>query len=456
MKTSSILETFLSDILDNASSQTDQAEIFHLDINDFSGSYRAGQLREMSESQNSGICLRIIKDGKIAQASTSNMDTTSELITRALELVKYGEPVDFSFPASSSCEKKTNQDPIDIKTGMKKIVDSGKIIVEKFKEYDSQIVVHAGGDLSRTTIQILNSHGIKMGYSRMNSSIAAIGILASEGNILQSYALEFGKDFCQSPDALADKVINMFKIGRNNIPFKGGTMPILFTPKALSDILAAFGSGISGSSVSKGISPLVGKLNEKILNERISILDDGLADEGTASQPFDDEGVPSQTKYMIKNGVLKNYLLDLKTAAKLGMEPNGSGFRYAALIKSRSYTALPGPSFTNLIIPAGKRISDDILASTKRILLIDSLTGVLLGNLINGDWSGNVEFGILYEHGEPVGRIKNAMTGGNFYKNFDQQFGEFSSDREWVSGFGGSSGSSLLPYTLINDMNIST
>ncbi|HPQ39258.1 MAG TPA: metallopeptidase TldD-related protein, partial [bacterium] len=240
-----------------------------------------------------------------------------------------------------------------------------------------------------------------------------------------------------------------------NVPFSGGAIPIVLTPLALADIFAAFGAGISGSAVSKGMSPLTGKIGEQIMDPSINIIDDALYPLATGTQAIDDEGIPCRRKYLIENGVLKNYVMDLNSAAKLAMEPGGNGFRYTALIKSRSYAATPGPAFTNLMMPAGERSYRDILASAPRMLLIDQLTGVLLGNLINGDWSGNIEYGILFENGEPVGRVKNAMTGGNFYHMFKNMVVESSAERRWVAGFGGGAGSSLFPYVLFDGMQVS-
>jgi len=189
-------------------------------------------------------------------------------------------------------------------------------------------------------------------------------------------------------------------------------------------------------------------IGELLFNEKISIVDDGLFPLATGSQIVDDEGIPCRRTYLVEKGVLKNYILDLNSAAKLNMEPSGNGFRYTPLIKSRSYAAAPNPAFTNLLLPAGDRSFKDILKSADQMLLIDQLTGVLLGNLINGDWSGNIEYGILFEKGQPKGRIKNAMTGGNFYTMFKSMYAESSLEREWVSGFGGGAGSSYFPYTL--------
>lgn len=445
--------TLLKKVLDKASAVADQAEVFNLESNDLGIGFRNGVLREMEESQDAGCCLRVLHNGRMAQVTTSNMDRALEMVDRAMELVPFGQKVSFTFPEPSDLSELESAEAPD--RDLDHMVDQSRQMIETLVDYDDSMMPNASSNISRIDVTILNSNGIESNYSRHTQSLATVAILAEEGNILSTYRFYMGQKGCDDPRAIAMEVIDLIKMGRTNVPFSGGAIPILLTPHALADVFAAFGAGISGSAVAKGMSPLTGKIGEPIMHESINIIDDGLYPFATGSQVIDDEGIPCRRKHLVENGVLKNYLLDLNSAAKLGMEPGGNGFRYTALIKSRSYAASPGPAFTNLLIPAGERSYRDILASAPRMLLIDQLTGVLLGNLINGDWSGNIEYGILFENGEPVGRIKNAMTGGNFYNMFKSMVVESSSERKWVSGFGGGAGSSYFPYVLFDGLQVS-
>lgn len=443
----------LKTVLDKAMDKADQAEIFSLESGHISVDFRNGVLREMSESQDAGFCLRVIKDNRIAQATTSNMDKALEVVDQAMELVPFGQQVSFSFPKPSSYPVLETA-PVE-KPNMDLLLDQSRTIIDKITAYDSSLMSNAGSGADTIAVTILNSNGVDVRYERQTYSTAAVAIMAEEGNILTTYRYDMGQTPSSNPEALADKVIDLLSMGRKNVPFNGNTLPIVFTPLALADIFSAFGAGISGSTVAKGMSPLTGKIGEQLLNEKITIEDNALYPLASGSQIVDDEGVPCRQSYLVEKGILKNYLLDLYSASKLNMTPTGNGFRYTSLIKSRSYAAAPGPAFTNLILPAGERGLDEILKSTPRLLLIDQLTGVLLGNLINGDWSGNIEYGILFEKGRPLGRIKNAMTGGNFYSMFKKSYGESSAEREWVSGFGGGAGSSYLPYILFDGLKVS-
>ncbi len=446
-------DKLLRSVLNRAANEAGQAEIFSLESGSLSIGFRNGVLREMEESQDSGFCLRIIKDGRIAQVTTSNMDMAMNTVNQALDLLPYGEQVTFSFPGASSLpEMKTGSAP---NRDLDHMVHQSRVIIDRVRKADPTLVASAGSDIVTIRVGIMNSNGVDAHYERNTQTVSSVAILAEEGNILTTYRFYMGQEGCSDPEKLAEDVIELVSMGRKNVPFEGGTIPILFTPHAMADIFAAFGAGISGSAVAKGMSPLTGKIGQLVLNEKISIVDDGLYPLATGSQIVDDEGIPCRQTYLVENGILKNYLLDLSSAAKLNMKPTGNGFRYTPLIKNRSYAAIPGPAFTNLFLPPGSRSSRDILSSAPKMLLIDQLTGVLLGNLINGDWSGNIEYGILFENGKPSGRIKNAMTGSNFYTMFKNNYCESSSEREWVSGFGGGAGSSLFPYILFDGLTVS-
>ena len=443
----------LKTVLDKAMTKADQAEVFSLESGHISVGFRNGVLREMGESQDAGFCLRIIKDNRIAQATTSNMDKALDVVDQAMELVPFGKQISFSFPNPAPYPT-VEISPVQ-KPNMDELLERSRIIIDKITAYDSTLMSNAGSGADTIAVTVMNSNGVDVRYERQTHSSAAIAILAEEGNILTTYRYDMGQTPSADPGALADKVIDLLSMGRKNVPFTGGSLPIVFTPLAMADIFSAFGAGISGSAVAKGMSPLTGKIGEQLLNEKITIENNALYPLAAGSQMVDDEGVPCRQNFLVQNGVLKNYLLDLYSAAKLNLPPTGNGFRYTSLIKSRSYAAAPSPAFTNLILPAGERTLDDILNSAPRLLLIDQLTGVLLGNLINGDWSGNIEYGILFENGRPLGRIKNAMTGGNFYSMFKNFYGESSAEREWVSGFGGGAGSSYLPYTVFDGLKVS-
>jgi len=69
----------------------------------------------------------------------------------------------------------------------------------------------------------------------------------------------------------------------------------------------------------------------------------------------------------------------------------------------------------------------------KEGLIVEQLIGADQGNLIGGDFSGNVLLGYKVENGEVVGRIKDTMVSGNIYQVLKQSLG-IGNKARWVDG----------------------
>ena len=67
-------------------------------------------------------------------------------------------------------------------------------------------------------------------------------------------------------------------------------------------------------------------------------------------------------------------------------------------------------------------------------LLVEQLIGASQGNVLNGDFSGNVLLGYKIQNGEIVGRVKDTMVSGNVYQML-KQVEAIGSDARWVEGF---------------------
>jgi PmbA protein len=67
-------------------------------------------------------------------------------------------------------------------------------------------------------------------------------------------------------------------------------------------------------------------------------------------------------------------------------------------------------------------------------LVVEQLMGATQGNVLGGDFSGNVLLGFKVENGKIVGRVKDTMVSGNIY-NLLKQVGAIGSDTRWIGGF---------------------
>ena len=86
------------------------------------------------------------------------------------------------------------------------------------------------------------------------------------------------------------------------------------------------------------------------------------------------------------------------------------------------------------VITPGKTTFNDMLRDIKEGLVIEQLMGAEQGNLLGGDFSGNVLLGYKVENGEIVGRVKDTMVSGNVYRLLKDIAG-IGSEPEWVGSF---------------------
>ena len=146
------------------------------------------------------------------------------------------------------------------------------------------------------------------------------------------------------------------------------------------------------------MGPLVEKVGEKILDERISLVDDPHYAGAILSCPFDDEGTPTRRTPLVEKGVFRHFLTDLNAASKIGVTPTGHGFRERILEKEKTYGASPNPDVSNLVLEPGDMTVPGMRGETGTAVEIHHITGILLGDMTNGDFSGNLELAFKVEN----------------------------------------------------------
>jgi len=177
--------------------------------------------------------------------------------------------------------------------------------------------------------------------------------------------------------------------------------------------------------VLKGASPIGNRLGQLVFDEKLWLWDDQTLAYRPQSRPCDDEGIPSQRTPLIQQGTVTNFLYDLQTAALAHTQSTGNG--------SRERGGLPTPSPSAFIIKPGNTTFDEMVSDIKEGLVIEQLMGAEQGNILGGDFSGNVLLGYKVESGRIVGRVKDTMVSGNVYQLL-KQITAIGSDAKWVGG----------------------
>ena len=74
------------------------------------------------------------------------------------------------------------------------------------------------------------------------------------------------------------------------------------------------------------------------------------------------------------------------------------------------------PAASALVIHTGEATFDEMVRDIPQGLVIEQLMGAEQGNVLGGDFSGNVLLGYKIENGKITGRVKNTMVSGNVYQ----------------------------------------
>ncbi|MBO7536644.1 MAG: TldD/PmbA family protein, partial [Bacilli bacterium] len=139
--------------------------------------------------------------------------------------------------------------------------------------------------------------------------------------------------------------------------------------------------------------------------------------------PFDSEGVACYTKDLVKDGVFKGLIHNLKTAKAFGTTSTGN----ASNTSVRGY---------NTYIAPGKKSKEELLADLGNGLLITDFDGLHAGvNPISGDFNLKCA-GFVIENGKIVRPVTLIVMAGNFYKMLNDNIFEIGSDLTFSRGIG--------------------
>jgi PmbA protein len=432
----SIIET----ILEKAKKRCDCAEAYHFTSETTGCVWAADKLKLAETRETSGIALRVLKDGKIGFFASSKIDDPDKIVDTACELAPYGSSFAGEFPKTFK--------PVDVdffheptaKAGADRLIEAGNRMVSKAKAAHSEAIYEGKLDRSVVHCTVANSHGARADFRKTIFGGMLWGSVTREGDVLNVF--EFGRynHFDDQPDKFADETIRKLKDAANIVKLPAGEYPCILTPDGM-EIFGVLETALNARAVLKDLSPFKDKVGEKILDERVSLVDDGLHDDMPGSQPVDDEGVTSQRTVLVHSGVLKGFIHDLHTSAKMGVAPTGNGMR-------AGLGAGPRAAFTTLAIEPGSKTLKEMISGIKKGVIVDSVMGAHQASAFSGDYSVNIGLGFVIEDGRIIGRVKDAMLAGNVFRMLREQITEIGSEPKYVG--------ILFPPILFDRMTIST
>ena len=263
---------------------------------------------------------------------------------------------------------------------------------------------------SRYEKWLRNTKGLDMKENKSHIYAYAIAV-AKEGNDTRTgIGLSTGDSFSSiSYQNIADDAVNqaLGMLGAKAIP--SVKCPVIFENKAFASFLSQFTNHFSAEQVQKKLSGLVDKLETSIGSKYVNITDNPHIKEGLNSTAFDDEGVATYVKPLVKNGVLKTYLYNLQTAEKDKVKSTGNAAKssYKGSVEIAPINFCLEPSEISLI---------NLLKQNDYGVFITELQGLHAGiNSISGDFSLQCH-GYLIEKGDLTKPVSQITVSGNFFE----------------------------------------
>jgi PmbA protein len=429
------------DILKQLLTQAEQVEVLNLKSESTTVEYEANQLKTSKVEQTQGVAVRVVRKGRLGFAASSDERAVNKLMANALESAAYGDEIPIHFPEPKPAPEVVTYDSRLAEFPIPRLVEIGQEILDLILPVDPEARINISLNRGVNEMTLRNQAGADISFRRSPLSIAADISTIHGDDILILFDMIgttiWDDNYLEFAHRLAEKLAMAKKL----TTIRSGHMPVLFSPTGALVLGLPLMSGLSGKSVFTGISPMIGKVGEKLFDSKINIIDDATIDGRFGSAPYDAEGVVHQRNAFIEKGVLNGFYYDLKTAAMSGVESTGNG--------DRGLFGPPNPSLTNLMIGAGETQLADLIAGIDEGLLIEDVLGLGQGNIISGAFSNPVSLGFKIEKGEIVGRVKDVSIAGNVYEVL-KDVTALSQETQWVY-------SNLnTPYILIADMNVVT
>ena len=409
----------------------EEAELYIGESFSLSFSLFHSEVDNYSSNKSMTILARGIINGKFG---TATCDSWSNEHAKYLvnEIVQNAKVIENEDPAvifeGSPKYKKINTfnrelESISIDEKMKKLYELEAAI----KGGDPRVIEVGGVEYSESaeSVTIMNSKGLKLAQ-KSNYFVYVGQAVAKEGTQVKSgYELFLDNDFSKLDiQKLAKEVVENTVNQLGGEACESNTYKAVLSPDVVKAFLSFYVGNADAEEVQKRSSLFIGKLNEKVASSKITIEDKPLQ-RNLFSRWFDDEGVATYNKAIIKNGVLQTYLYNLTTAAKEGVESTGNASRGGSKM---------GISTFFLQLRPGKKSQEELFKEVGDGVYITDVSGLHAGlNPQSGNFSLQ-STGFLIKNGKKDRGLDVITVSGNLIDLFKDVLEVGNDERIFPSG----------------------
>ena len=364
---------------------------------------RKDEVETIAYNRDKGIGVTVYIGKRRGHASTADFaaDAIRSTVEKALTIARYTAEDPASGLADPALLAQSFPDldlyhPWDL--GVDDAVVLGRDAESAALAVDRRLTNTEGSSVARSESEFVyaNSNGFLHGYRNSRHHIDCSVVGDDEGGMQRDYWYTTAR---APEDLLPAREVGRIageRTARRLDARQLGTMecPVLFEAPEAADLIGFFVGAVSGGALYRKSSFLQDSLGKQVFSAHLSIREEPHIPRARGSAPFDNEGVATRPRDVVRDGVVQGYFLSSYSARKLGMASTGNA----------------GGNH-NLVVSHGP---DDLAALLKKMgrgLLVTEQLGQGV-NPVTGDFSRGVA-GYWVENGEIAYPVEEITIAGN-------------------------------------------
>jgi PmbA protein len=410
---------------------------------------RGGEVESLVSAETRGLGVRAVVDGRVGYAygADPSPDEVAELVRSARESATFAEPDEANgLPDLSpvdampemyreSLERVPAQRKVELALDAERAATAANPNVRK--------VESAGFADAVSRAAIASTRGGPLEFARTDCWVSVSALAERDGETQSGFdfALARELDELEWEEAARRAAERAARLLGGEKP-RSERLPVVLDPGAGTAFLSVLAGALSGEAVLKGRSPLAPLVGETVGSEMVTLVDDGRLTKGTATAPFDDEGVATVRTPLVEAGVLRGFLHNTYTARRLQTRSTGNAGR-------AGYRSVPGVSPSNLYFEPGGLSAEEVIRAAGTAVYVQDVTGLHSGaSSVTGDFSVGAA-GLAIEDGV-LTRPLREMTVASTLLDVLRSVTAVGSDLRFFP-FGGSLGA---PTILVGEMTV--
>lgn len=411
-----------------------EAEGFFVRSSSTTAEVSGGKVETVNVREAAGIGIRVINGERLGFSHTSDL-AESQIERAAKEAVANAES---AFPDPYNRLPEPTGAYADIEyfdgdlaaLGVESRIEKALLMESAARSFDKRITKVRQSTVADNSFEtyLVSNKGISVWRRGTSCSASVLVVAESDGDAQMGWEMDHTFYF----DKLSVEPVGR-KAAQRAVALLGASqvetakVPIILDSPVACEFLAAVGHALMADQVQKRKSFFAGKVGQKVASEMVTIVDDGMLENGYAPSPADGEGVASRRTELIRAGALQGFLHNTYTAAKDAVSSTGNGVR-------SSYSALPEVGPTNFYLVPGVAGRDEIIRSCSRGYLVMDVMGMHTVDMVSGDFSVGAS-GLWIEHGKITAPVRETTIAGNV-KDFLVHIEAIGNDLKFYGRFG--------------------